>query len=165
MLSHAYDHPLIAARAGTLALEVFEDWEDVDTIVIAVGGGGLFSGTTAAVAGRGVGIVAVEPENCRALNASIAAGRPVDVPVDSVAADSLGARRVSQLAHRFSQASGVSSILVSDRAIVRARQSLWDSRRVVVKHGATAGLAALQCGAYVPAAGERVAVVLCGANT
>ncbi|HEX6519640.1 MAG TPA: pyridoxal-phosphate dependent enzyme [Streptosporangiaceae bacterium] len=90
LLSHAYDNPLIAAGAGTLATEIIEAAPSVDTIMVAVGGGGLFSGTAAAVQGTGIRLVAVEPEQCRALNAALEAAGPVDVPVDSIAADSLG---------------------------------------------------------------------------
>jgi threonine dehydratase len=165
LLSHAYDHPLIVAGAGTLALEILDQAPEVDTIVVAVGGGGLFAGTAAAVSGTGKRIVVVEPENCRGLNAALEAGGPVDVTVDSVAADSLGARRVSQAAYDFASGPGVTSVLVSDGDIVRARQSLWDERRIVAEHGGAAALAALQSGAYIPEPGEQVAVILCGANT
>jgi threonine dehydratase len=165
LLSHAYDHPLVVAGAGTLALEIVDQVPDVDTIVVAVGGGGLFSGMAAAVSEMGKRIVVVEPENCRSLNAALEAGGPVDAPVDSIAADSLGARRVSQAAYDFASTADVISVLVTDDDIVRARQSLWDHRRIVAEHGGAAALAALQSGAYAPAPAENVVVVLCGANT
>jgi threonine dehydratase len=165
LLSHAYDNPLIAAGAGTMTAELLAQLPDVDTIMVAVGGGGLFAGTAAAVAESGVRVVAVEPENCRALNAALEAGGPVDVTVDSVASDALGARRVSKMAFELAQRSNVRSVLVDDDAIVQARRSLWDCRRVVVEHGGAAAFAALTSGAYVPADGEHVVVVLCGANT
>jgi threonine dehydratase len=163
--SHAYDHPLIAAGAGTLALEILGQVPDVDTIVVAVGGGGLFAGTVAGLTGTDVAVVAVEPENCRTLNAAIEHGGPVDVPVDSIAADSLGARRVSQAAYEAVRSQNAISVLVSDASIVSARQFFWDDRRVVVEHGGAAALAALRSGAYSPRSGEHVVVVLCGANT
>jgi threonine dehydratase len=165
LLSHAYDHPLIVAGAGTLALEILDQAPDLDTLVVAVGGGGLFAGTAAAMARTGKRIVVVEPENCRALNAALEAGGPVDVTVDSIAADSLGARRVSQAAYDFARSPDVTSVLVSDDDIVAARQSLWDERRIVAEHGGAAALAALRSGAYRPEPTEKVVVVLCGANT
>lgn len=166
LLSHAYDNPLIAAGAGTLAAEVLEQVPDVDTIVVAVGGGGLFAGTAAAVADAdGVRVVAVEPERCRTLAAALAAGGPVDVPVDGVAADSLGARRVSQMAYTLAREPNVRSLLVEDEAIVRARRALWENHRIVVEHGGATAYAALSADAYEPAPGEHVVVVLCGANT
>ncbi|HEX3906935.1 MAG TPA: threonine/serine dehydratase [Mycobacteriales bacterium] len=165
LLSHAYDHPLVVAGAGTMAREIHAQLPDFDTLVVAVGGGGLFAGTAAALSGTGKRIVVVEPEHSRALNAALAAGEPVDVPVASVAADSLGARRVSRAAYDFACHPDVSSVLVSDEAIVAARQSLWDHHRIVVEHGGAVALAALASGAYSPASAERVVVVLCGANT
>lgn len=164
--SHAYDLPLIAAGAGTLMSELCERVPNLDTVVVSVGGGGLFAGVAAVAAERGIRVVAVEPEHCRALNAALEAGHPVDVTPDSVAADSLGARRISELALRTARAGDVVSVLVTDEEIVRARRRLWDEHRLAVEHAAAAALAGVVgAGGYHPVAGERVAVVLCGANT
>ncbi|MFJ6567181.1 threonine/serine dehydratase [Streptomyces sp. NPDC091292] len=165
ILSHAYDNPLIAAGAGTLMEEIHAALPALDTVVVAVGGGGLFSGVAAAAHEHGVRVVAAEPEHCRALNASIEAGHLVDVPVDSVAADSLGARRVSAAALDWARRTDCVSVLVPDSTIVTARQGLWDQRRLAVEHAASTALAAVRTGAYTPDEGERVCVVLCGANT
>ncbi len=165
LLSHAHDDPLIMAGAGTLTTEILGQVPDLDTIIVAVGGGGLFGGTAAALADSDVRIVAVEPENCRTLNAALRAGAPVDVPVDSIAADSLGARRIARAALELATGRNALSVLVTDQAIADARQALWDHRRVVVEPGGAAALAALTSGIYQPRPGEKVAVVLCGANT
>ncbi|MFE2167687.1 serine/threonine dehydratase [Streptomyces sp. NPDC059447] len=161
--SHAYDHPLIAAGAGTLLDEIRAAVPGLDTVVVAVGGGGLFAGVATAAREHGVRVLAAEPENCRALNAALEAGRPVDVAVDSVAADSLGATRVSAAALEAAQGDGVRSVLVPDTAITEARRALWDEHRIVVEPGAATALAALRTEAEPP--GKRVAVILCGANT
>ncbi|MFJ6793025.1 serine/threonine dehydratase [Streptomyces sp. NPDC091268] len=161
--SHAYDHPLIAAGAGTLLDEIRTALPGLDTVVVAVGGGGLFAGIATAAREHGVRVLAVEPENCRALNAALEAGRVVDVAVESVAADSLGATRVSQTALAAAQEGDVRSLLVPDAAITAARRSLWEEHRIVVEPGAATALAGLR--AAPPEPGERVAVVLCGANT
>ncbi|MGW6390295.1 serine/threonine dehydratase [Streptomyces sp. NPDC055103] len=172
LASHAYDHPLIAAGAGTLLDEIRRQVPGLDTVVVAVGGGGLFAGVATAARHHGIRTVAVEPENCRALDAAVRAGEPVDVTVDSVAADSLGARRASAAAVHAARQDGVRSVLVPDTAIVRARQALWDDRRLAVEHAAATALAAVTrpeqetTGAgYRPAPGETVCVILCGANT
>ncbi|WP_329563190.1 threonine/serine dehydratase [Kitasatospora sp. NBC_01266] len=183
LASHAYDHPLIAAGAGTLLEEIRARIPGLDTVVVAVGGGGLFTGVATAAQHHGIRTVAVEPEDCRALNAAIDAGHLVDVTVDSIAADSLGARRASQMALHAAQQDSVHSVLVPDSEIVRARQALWDHRRVAVEHGAATALAALTSPdqqlpnrdlpnrpvepsrSYRPGNGEKIAVVLCGANT
>ncbi|MBY8885098.1 serine/threonine dehydratase [Streptomyces sp. PTM05] len=164
LASHAYDHPLIAAGAGTLLTELRERIPALDTVVVAVGGGGLLAGVATAAGHHGIRTVAVEPDNCRALDAALRAGEPVDVEIDSVAADSLGARRAGPMALAVARRDDVRTVLVPDAGIVRARQALWDQRRIAVEHAAATALAALR-GAYAPAAGETVAVVLCGANT
>lgn len=164
---HAYDHPDVVAGQGTLALELLDQVPGLDTIIVAVGGGGLSAGIVAALAGRAK-VVAVEPENIPTLHAALAAGQPVDVDVSGVAADSLGARRIGDIAYdvlSVSPGERVSSVLVSDAAIVAARQLLWDELRLAAEFGGAAALAALTTGAYVPADGERVVVVVCGGNT
>ncbi len=159
---HAYDQLEVAAGAGTLAREIAEDVPDIDTVVVAVGGGGLFSGVAAALEGS-ARVVAVEPENAPTLHAALAAGEPVDVPVSGVAADSLGARRIGALGFDLARRTRPLSLLVDDGAIEAARHDLWSRFRIVAEHGAAAAWAGFA--AYRPEPGERVAVVVCGANT
>jgi threonine dehydratase len=164
LLSHAYDHPEIAAGAGTLAEEMLDDEPSIETIVVAVGGGGLYAGIAAAAEGR-ARVVTVEPFTCPTLHAALNAGRPVDVSVSGVAADSLGARRVGEIAFSVATRVAPTSLLVDDDNIVAARLQLWREYRIPAEHGAAAAFAALSSGAYQAAAGECVAVVVCGANT
>ncbi|MDP9886980.1 threonine/serine dehydratase [Pseudarthrobacter enclensis] len=161
---HAYDQPEIAAGAGTVGIELLEQVPDVDTVLVAVGGGGLMAGVAAGVEGSAK-VVAVEPATAPTLHAALAAGKPVDVAVSGVAADSLGARRVGDIGFAVAVRCGVESVLVSDADIIAARSALWNDYRIVVEHGAAAAYAALTAGAYVPSGAERVAVILCGANT
>jgi threonine dehydratase len=161
---HAYDQPEIAAGAGTVGSEVLDQLGDVDTVLVAVGGGGLMAGIATAIEGLAT-VVAVEPDTAPTLHAALAAGAPVDVAVSGIAADSLGARRIGRIGFDVAVRTGVRSVLVSDDHIVAARSLLWTEYRIIVEHGAAAAYAALSSGAYVPAAGERVAVILCGANT
>jgi threonine dehydratase len=160
---HAYDDPAMVAGNGTIGLELLGQL-DVDTILVAVGGGGLVAGLISATS-RNVRIVAVEPVGARALYAALEAGEPVDVPVGGVAADSLGARRIGDIAFELARSAKIDSVLVDDSAIVEARRRLWDEHRLVVEHGTAAAQAALLSGAYRPEPGERVVVLLCGANT
>lgn len=164
VLCHAYDQPEICAGAGTLGLELVEQCPEADTVLVAVGGGGLMAGVATAVGDR-ARVVGVEPERAPTLHAARAAGERVDVPVSGVAADSLGARRLGEIAWAVAQREGVASVLVPDEAILEARHWLWREHRLVVEAGAAAPVAALRSGTYVPASDERVAVVLCGANT
>jgi threonine dehydratase len=164
LLSHAYDHLEIAAGAGTLAEEMFEDEPDIQTIIVAVGGGGLYAGIAAAAEGR-ARIIAVEPTSCPTMHAALDAGHAVDVSVSGVAVDSLGARRIGEIAFSIASRVTPTSVLVDDDAIVSARLQLWREYRIPAEHGAATAFAALSSGAYQPAPGERVAVVVCGANT
>lgn len=169
LLSHAYDHPLIAAGAGTLMTEIHRRMPDLDTVVVAVGGGGLFAGIATAADHYGVRTVAVEPRACRAFHAAVEAGRLVDVSIDSIAADSLGARRATELALYAAQHYRVDSVLVDDADIIATRRGLWEERRLAVEYGAATALAALRADthppAFTPEPGEKACVVLCGANT
>lgn len=162
---HAYDQPEIAAGAGTLALELVEQVPaDFDTVLVAVGGGGLMAGVAAALEGQ-ARVVGAEPVDAPTLTTALEQGGPVDVPVSGVAADSLGARRLGDIAFDVATRTGVRSVLVSDEDIREARALLWSRWRIVVEHGAAAALAALTSGSYRPASDERLVVVLCGANT
>ncbi|MDN3241587.1 threonine/serine dehydratase [Glycomyces tritici] len=162
---HAYDQPAVAAGAGTIALEILRDLPEVTRVVVAVGGGGLLAGIATVAAEHGVRVVAVEPERAPTLHEALRAGEPVDVDVSGVAADSLGAKRIGEIAFAAAQAARVDSVLVSDEAISAARRALWDDRRIVVEHGAATALAGVLGGQSGIGPEDRVAVVLCGANT
>ena len=165
LLVHAYDQPATLAGQGTVAREFLAQAPGLDTLLIAVGGGGLIGGMAAwCAAVGGPKVVAVEPESCATLNAALAAGHPVDVPVSGLAADSLGARRVGALMFPIAQRAVAQSVLVEDGAIKEAQRHLWRQLRVVAEPGGAAALAALLSGRYLPAKSERVGVLICGAN-
>jgi threonine dehydratase len=162
---HAFDQVETLLGQGTLGLELEAQLECVDTLLVAVGGGGLIGGTAAYLGGR-VKIVAVESEGTPTLHAALAAGHPVDAPAEGIAADSLGARRVGSL--MFPIASKYISsevVLVSDDEIRNAQIGLWDRLRVVAEPGGVAAFAAILSKKYRPEDGERVAVIVCGGNT
>jgi threonine dehydratase len=161
---HAYDQTETLLGQGTVGLELEQDAPDIDTLLVAVGGGGLIGGIAAWYAGR-IRIVAVEPEEAPTLHAALAAGMPVDAPAGGIAADSLAPRRVGELMFPIARAGVAQAVLVSDDAIRQAQVALWSALRVVAEAGGAAAFAALLSGRYQPAAGERVAVLLCGANT
>jgi threonine dehydratase len=160
---HAYDAPATIAGQGTTALEWLEQEPGLDTVLIAVGGGGLISGCALWLSER-VRVVAVEPEGSCALHAALAAGAPVDVGVESLAADSLGAKRCGDLVHAICATRVAESLLVPDAAIREAQARLWRELQLVVEPGGATALAALVSGAYRPAPGERVGVLVCGGN-
>ncbi|AVO38578.1 threonine/serine dehydratase [Pukyongiella litopenaei] len=163
MQIHAYDAPATVAGQGTLARE----WEDqglrADTVLIAVGGGGLIAGAMAWLRGARK-VVAVEPETSCALHAALEAGHPVDVDVSGIAANALGARRIGDICFGLARAQGIASVLVPDAAIAQAQALLWRGCRQLPEPAGATALAALLCGAYRPEPGERVAVLVCGGN-
>jgi threonine dehydratase len=160
---HAYEDPLVFAGAGSVALE-FAEQAAFDTLLVAVGGGGLIAGCAAALGDR-VKIVAVETEGTPTLYQARRAGRPVDVDVSGIAADALGASRIGAPNFEIAQKLVADSVLVSDQAVRGAQKTLWDELRVIAEPAGATGLAALLSGAYVPKPGERVATLVCGANT
>jgi threonine dehydratase len=164
LFCHAYDQPEIAAGAGTIAEELLDDNPDIEVIVVAVGGGGLFAGVAAAAAGRAE-VVAVEPATIPTLHADFAQGAPVDVSVSGVAADALGARRIGEIAFDVAQRVPPHSVLVSDAEIVAARAELWQRYRIAAEHGAATAYAAVHTEQITDLSGMKTAVIVCGANT
>jgi threonine dehydratase len=161
---HAFDQDETLLGQGTLGLELEEQAPELDTVLVAVGGGGLIGGVAAWYAGR-VKVVGVEPEGSPTLFRAFEAGKPVDAETSGIAADSLAPRRVGErcfaIARRY--VSGV--VLVEDDAIRAAQAALWETLRVVAEPGGAAAFAALISRRYEPRAGERVGVVLSGSNT
>ncbi len=164
LLTHAYDQPEVVAGAGTLAAEIEEQGGGLpDTLLVSVGGGGLIGGVAAWVDSR-ARVVALEPERAPTLHSARAAGRPVDVEVGGVAADSLGARRIGDIAWQVAQQHVHDALLLTDESIRSAQRWLWRELKLAVEPAAALGLAALQSGVYRPRPDETVALILCGAN-
>jgi threonine dehydratase len=160
---HPYDQPAVVAGQGTLARELANQSPMLDTVVVAVGGGGLIGGVAAWYASD-ARVIGVEPEACPTLTAALEAGEPVDAPVGGVAADALGAGRAGVIGLQIAKRHVDAVALVDDGAIARARRLLWDEVKILPEPGAAAPLAALLSRAYVPAADERVGLVICGGN-
>lgn len=161
---HAYDQPEVLAGQGTVALEWQQDAPELTHLLVAVGGGGLIGGIAAWHAGGGTRVIAVEPAASPALHAALAAGRPVDVAVGGIAADSPGARRVGELMFPIAAAHLSGSVLVTDDAIGAAQRWLWAECQLVAEPGGATALAALLSGAWLPPAGARIGVLICGGN-
>ena len=160
---HAYDQIEAVAGAGTLALEIEADGGLPDSVLVSVGGGGLIAGVAAALESRSR-VVALEPELCPTLHAARQHGQPVDVTVGGIAADSLGARRIGNIAWNATTQWVERSLLVPDAAIRSAQNWMWREMRLPVEPAAALPLAALQCGAYAARHDETVCLIVCGAN-
>ncbi|TPM48244.1 threonine/serine dehydratase [Mesorhizobium sp. B2-2-4] len=160
---HAFNQEETLIGQGTLGLEIENDLPEIDTLLVAVGGGGLIGGIAAWFAGR-IRIVAVEPEGAPTLYRALEAGHPVDAPAEGIAADSLAPKRVGEMMFPIAEAFVERSILVSDDDIVAAQKALWDRVRIISEPGGAAAFGAILSGRYAPAPGERLAVLVCGAN-
>ena len=161
--AHAYDDRAVVAGQGTVGVELSEQLPDTETLVIAVGGGGLIGGIASWLRDD-VRVVAVETEGTPTLHAARAAGHPVDVAVSGIAASSLGAGRIGD--HAWAANRWIDkSVLVTDAATQAAQTWLWEHARVVAEPGAATTVAALLSGAYRPGRGEGVTLLICGANT
>jgi threonine dehydratase len=161
---HAYDQRETLLGQGTVGLEFQQQAPDLDTLLVAVGGGGLIGGIGSWYAGA-VRLIAVEPEEAPTLAAALAAGRPVDAKAGGIAADSLAPKRVGELMFPIAQRHVDRVVLVADEEIRAAQRRLWDRLRMVTEPGGAAAFAALLSGRYRPEPRERVGVLLCGGNT
>lgn len=165
---HAYDQRETITGQATLGLEIDEQLKSLgqsaDTILVAVGGGGLISGVSSWF-GDTSKVVGVEPETSCALNAALEADAPVDVDVSGIAADSLGARRIGELNFAILRQNGVTAIKVRDDDIRAAQERLWRTHRIVAEPGGATSLATLISGRYRPEPESRVCAIVCGGNT
>jgi threonine dehydratase len=161
---HPFDQPEVVAGGGTVGAEISEQAPDAETVLVAVGGGGLIGGIAAWFEGR-TRVVGVEPDLCPSMSEALRVGRPVDVDVGGIAADSLGPRRCGEIAHAIAARHVEHVLLVTDEAIAQAQRALWEHVRVVAEPGGATALAAVLSGRYRPDPGERVIVLVCGGNT
>jgi threonine dehydratase len=163
LVMHAYDQPEVVAGQGTIGIELAEQVPDADTVMVAIGGGGLTGGVAGWYEGR-TRVIGVEPETSQSMSAALAAGQPVDVEYGGYAADSLGTRRAGELAFAVVSKHAERVVLVSGDAIKDAQRRLWHEVRVFAEPGGAAALAALLANTYVPEPKEHVVVLVCGAN-
>jgi threonine dehydratase len=164
LVMHAFDQPEVVAGAGTIGAELAEQVPDVDTVLVAAGGGGLLAGIAAWYEGR-TRVVGVEPDRCPTMAEALRAGRPIPVEVGGLAADSLGVRQTGEIALVLASAYVEHVLLVTDDDIAEAQRRLWAELRIVAEPGGAAALAPLLSRRYRPDPDERVVVLICGGNT
>src|SRR5712675_356735 len=164
MSIHAFNQRETLLGQGTVGLEFEQQYPRLDTLLVSVGGGGLIGGI-ASWYGSKIKLIGVEPEAAPTLSNALAAGHPVDAPAGGIAADSLAPARVGALMFPLAQRFVERAVLVEDAAIREAQRRLWSALRIAAEPGGAAAMAALISGRYQPAPGERIGVVLCGANT
>ncbi len=162
-LLHAYDQFEILTGQGTVGLEFEEQAPELDSLLIAVGGGGLIGGVSSWYRGR-VKIIAVETEGTATLHSAREAGQPIDITVSGLAADALGASTIGTRGYEAAEKFVSGSILVSDQDVAKAQRVLWENFRQIAEPGGATALAALLSGKYVPEPNEKVGVLVCGGN-
>ena len=160
---HAFDAPGTVAGQGTVMAEWEEQGLTADTVLIAVGGGGLIGGAMAWLEGRRK-LVGVEPFNAPTLTQALEHGPQTTVEVSGLAANALGAKQAGRICYDLARVTNTGCVNVEDAAIAEAQHRLWSALRLVVEPAGAAALAALLSGSYRPQKGERLAVLLCGAN-
>jgi threonine dehydratase len=163
LVLHAFDQPEVVAGQGTVGAELSDQVPDADTVLVAIGGGGLIGGVAAWYEGQ-TRVVGVEPDRCPTMSEALRAGRPVPVEIGGLAADSLGTRRAGEIAHAIASRFVEHVLLVTDEAILEAQRRLWEEVRLIAEPGGAAALAALTSGRYRPDEDERVVVLVCGGN-
>jgi threonine dehydratase len=161
---HAYDQEEALLGQGTVGMELEEQAPSIDTLLVAVGGGGLIGGIAAWYEGK-VKVVGVEPVLAPTLTRALAAGKPVDAPAGGIAADSLAPKRVGELMFPLAQRYVERVVLVEDDAIRASQKVLWDKLRIVAEAGGAAAYAALLSQQYKPEKNEKIGVLVCGGNT
>ena len=162
---HPFDQPEVVAGQGTTGAEIADQVPDAETVLVAIGGGGLIGGIASWFAGARTRVVGVEPATSCCLRTAMQRSEPVEVPVSGRAADSLGARRVGDIAFAVASEGHVEGVvLVDDEAILEAQRAIWRELRLFAEPGGAAAIAAVRTGAFRPAPGERVVVLVCGSN-
>ncbi|HYV11199.1 MAG TPA: threonine/serine dehydratase [Pyrinomonadaceae bacterium] len=160
---HAYEGDETLLGTGTLGMELDEQAPQIDSVLVAVGGGGLIGGVAAWYQNR-VKVISIEPAEAPTLQRALSAGRPVDSPAGGIAADSLAPRQVGQQMFPIAQKFVHSALLVSDEEIIAAQKALWETMRIMAEPGGATAFAGLLSGRYKPEPGERVGVIVCGGN-
>jgi threonine dehydratase len=162
----AFDHIDIVAGQGTVGLEILEDWPDVETIVVPIGGGGLISGVAAYARQTrpGVRVIGVEPVTADAMKRSLAAGHPVTIEPSRTIADGLMPVRPGDITFAHVREYVDDIVLVDDDAIRAAARALMVNSKLVVEFSGAATAAALMAG-LIDTRGGHTAVVLSGGNT
>ena len=164
MMVHPYDQEETMLGQGSVGLEFEEQAPEIDTLLVAVGGGGLIGGIASSYAGK-IKIIGVEPETAPTLFNAMRAGKPVDSEAGGIAADSLAPKRVGELMFPIAQKFVERVVLVTDDAIRDSQRALWRTMRVATEPGGAAAMSAILSGAYAPEKNEKLGILVCGGNT
>jgi threonine dehydratase len=163
---HPFADPAVIAGQGTLGLEIMEQAADADTIIVAIGGGGLMAGVATAVKAinPAVKLIGVEPTGAPTLYESLKMNELVTLEAITTTSGSLAPRRSMPLNYELIAAGVDRMCLVSDEEMRAAARLLWQEFGIATELAGAASLAALMTGRHTPAPGEKVVVIICGAG-
>ena len=161
---HPFADPFVIAGQGTIALEILEQAPGIETIVVAIGGGGLISGIAVAAKALdpAVRIVGVEPTGAPTLKASLDAGAIVSLARIATSAVTLAAGRTEPANFEIVARYVDDIVLVSDDEMRSAARWLWSEFGVAAELSGAASIAALMTGRIPISDGERVCALVCG---
>lgn len=164
---HPFADPLVVAGQGTLGLELLDQIWDFDTIVVAVGGGGLIAGLSTAIKARRpkVRIVAVEPVGSPTIKASLDAGAVVTLPEVTSRVATMSCRRTDERVFEIANRNIDEVVLVSDEAMLAASRWLWFELGIAADLSGAASVAALQSGHPAFIDSRRICALVCGAGS
>ena len=163
---HPYEDPMVMAGQGTIALEIMEDLEDLDTIIVPIGGGGLISGISTAVKALkpSVRVIGVQASASAAYAESRKVGKPVEVPCLPTVADGLSCRRPGNNPYPIIEKNVDDIVAVEEKDILEATKMVAKEAKLVAEPSACVGIGAILGGKIKVRPDEKVAFVLTSGN-
>ena len=164
---HPFADPAVMAGQGTIGLEILDKLPDVDTILVAIGGGGLIAGVATAVNAKkpDVRIIGIEPVGSPTLQASLAAGRVVRLREVRTRVATIACGRTDEANFEIIKRTVNDIVLVSDEDLLDAARWLWFEFGIAADLSGAASVAALRSGRVRPRSSERVRGLVCGAGS
>ncbi len=164
---HPFADEAVIAGQGTISLEIFEDVPEIDTLLVAIGGGGLISGVSLAAKAINpkIRVIGIEPIGAPTLYQSLQAGKLIELPEIRTAANTLAPRQSADLNLEIIRQNVTEIVLVSDEEMYEAARWLWFEMGIAAELSGAAALAALLSGKIVPDQDEKVCALVCGAGT
>lgn len=163
---HPFDDPYVIAGQGTIGMEIIEDLEDVDMVIVPIGGGGIASGIAKAVKSLkpSVKMVGVEAENAASMLEAVKQGCPCTIKTTPTIADGIAVARAGQLTCEMIREYVDEIVTVSEDDIARAILFLMEKGKVVAEGAGATPVAALLAG-KIKEQGQNICCVISGGNS
>ena len=166
VFAHPFDDRATIAGQGTIGLELLEQNPYIDTVLVAIGGGGMISGIACAIKETNpkIRVIGVEPAGLASMKAAIAHGGPVEIPDAKTLADGVAVRRVSDMTYANVVHYVDDIVTVDEEQIANAILTLLESEKTIAEGAGAAPLAALIAGLIPQVQGRKVCPIICGGN-